>query len=781
MRKYSIKFLLLSCLVSAFLNVNAQSGNVTISGFITDAYSGDPLIGTNILLYKDSIDVDNPPFSGAASNKYGFYVIPNVDKGTYIIVFRMLGYETYADQINVTIEDGKVSLSVRLNPASVELEEVVVSEEKIDEVGISTIDISPDILTMLPSFSGELDIFRTLQTLPGVKVANEMSNGLYVRGGSPDQTLTLVDGVIVYNPSHLGNIASTFNSNAVHDIRLIKGAFPAEYGGRLSSVLDIKLRGGTKEKEKGVIGIGNIISHGTIEGPYSENGTYMFSGRVMYYDLYQKNFNTSSTTPRYNFVDLNAKFNHTVDDGEVVSVSLNYSNDNVYNPSASEDFDYNIEWGSSSASINWLKITSGSLLLNASLSYINYGFMSGLNDLNNDSLANDYFSNSTLRDFYIKSNIEYKWEENQTFKSGFEVALHNYDLINRNFYDKSLEFSPDYSENSFSTEAAFYIQNESRFFARLNTNLGLRIYYFQEFKDVKLEPRLSFSFAFTDNILLKGAYSIAHQFLHLITRNDITLPTDLWYPSTANVKPSRSEQFVAGIDTYFGNKEYLFSVEGYYKDMKNLYEFREVLDYDREVPIEDLFTEGEGEAYGVEAFLNKRMGDLTGWIGYTISWTNRLFPHLNAGKVFPPRYDRRHDLSVVLAYKLNEQWSFGVTWVYATGQGYTMPTAQYYFSPQGVRGNREERIQFHYTGRNEYKLPAYHKLDLSTNYKFMAFDLPFEAYLTLYNVYNRQNPFAQYVVYEDETTESGEVIRVPKIKQISLMPFIPTIGIQIKF
>ena len=175
------------------------------------------------------------------------------------------------------------------------------------------------------------------------------------------------------------------------------------------------------------------------------------------------------------------------------------------------------------------------------------------------------------------------------------------------------------------------------------------------------------------------------------------------------------------------------------------------------------------------------MGDLTGWIGYTISWTNRLFPHLNAGKVFPPRYDRRHDVSVVLAYKLNDQWSFGVTWVYATGQGYTMPTAQYYFSPQGVRGDRDERIQFHYTGRNEYKLPAYHKLDLSANYKFTAFDMPFEAYLTLYNVYNRQNPFAQYVVYEDETTSSGEVIRVPKIKQISLMPFIPTIGVQIKF
>jgi len=407
--------------------------------------------------------------------------------------------------------------------------------------------------------------------------------------------------------------------------------------------------------------------------------------------------------------------------------------------------------------------------------------MSALDDVKNDSLANDYFSSSTLKDFYVKTNIEYKWLENQTFKSGFEVALHNYDLINRNFYDKSLEFSPDYSENTFSTESAFYVQNESQFLATLNTNVGLRLYYFQESKDVKFEPRLSFSLAFTDNIFLKGAYAVAHQFLHLITRNDITLPTDLWYPSTVNVKPSRSEQFVAGFDTYFGNKEFLLSVEGYYKTMENLYEFKEVLDYGRSVPIEDLFTEGEGEAYGIEAFFNKRMGNITGWLGYTLSWTRRLFPNLNAGKVFEPRYDRRHDLSVVLAYKLNEQWSIGVTWVYATGQGYTMPTAQYYFSPQGVRGDRQERVQFHYTERNEYKLPDYHKLDISTNYKFQAFELPFEAYLTLYNVYNRQNPFAQYVVYEDEITESGETISVPKMKQISLMPFIPTIGVQIKF
>ena len=760
-------------------NLFAQSNNVTISGIITDATTGDQMIGANILIYKGNIDLNKHPLKGTSSNRYGFYVIPNISKGKYSIIFRSIGFESKIEVVNITVLSGTLSLNVKMVQEDVKLKEIIVQDKKIEDVGLSTIDISPELLQMLPSFSGEVDIFKTLQMLPGVKVASDMSNGLYVRGGSPDQNLTLVDGMVVYNPAHLGNIASSFNSNAVHDIRLIKGAYPAEYGGRLSSVLDIKLRGGTKEKEKGTVGIGTIISHGTVEGPITENATYMISSRVMYYDLYQKKFNSESATPRYNFLDLNGKVNYNLSDDEIISFSGNFNSDHVYSPSHSEDFNYDIQWHNTSLSLNWLNVTTSSLFINTNLSYINYGTKTTLDDIKNDSLANDYFSSSELHDLIAKTNLEYKWDESHTLKTGFELALHFYNLINRDFYDPVLEVSPDYSEELLLSEASLYIQDEWTILPTLNTNFGLRVFYVKESNSLLFEPRLSASLELSENLFLKGAYAVTNQFLHLIIRNDITLPTDLWFPSTKNTLPSRSEQFVTGFDAYFDGKEYLFSVEAYYRNMDNLYEFKEILTYDRDESIETLFTVGEGEAYGLEFFLNKRAGNLTGWIGYTLSWTNRLFEHLNTGHLFNPRYDRRHDVSVVLAYKFNEEFSMGVTWVYATGQGYTMPTAQYSFTPLGVIGDRDEREQFNYTSRNEYKLPAYHKMDISFNYKFEMLDLPAEAYLTLYNVYNQQNPFAHYVAYDK--LEDGSQDEVPKIKQITLMPFIPTFGISLKF
>ncbi|MCF6270094.1 MAG: TonB-dependent receptor [Melioribacteraceae bacterium] len=773
-QKQIVKTLFTFVFLVSFSLLSAQGKNVTISGLITDATTGDQMIGANILVYKDSIDIDNPPFKGTSSNRYGFYVIPNVSKGNYFIIFRSIGFKSKIEEVNITVLSGSLSLNVKMEQEDVELQEIIVRDKKMDDVGLSTIDISPELLQMLPSFSGEVDIFKTLQMLPGVKVASDMSTGLYVRGGSPDQNLTLVDGMVVYSPAHLGNIASSFNSNAVHDIRLIKGAYPAEYGGRLSSILDIKLRGGTKEKEKGTVGVGTIISHGTLEGPISEKATYMISSRVMYYDLYQQNFNNDGSTPRYNFFDLNGKINYNISDNEIISVSGNFNSDYIYSPTSSEDFNYDIKWSNTSFNLNWLNITTSSLLINTNLSYINFRTKTTLDDIKNDSLANDYFSSSDLKDLIAKTNLEYKWDDSHTLKTGFELALHFYNLINRDFYDPVLEVSPDYSEDLLLTEASFFIQDEWAISPILNTNFGVRLFYVKESNSLLFEPRLSASLAITSNLFFKGAYAVTNQFLHLIIRNDITLPTDLWFPSTKNTLPSRSEQFVTGFDAYFSEKEYLLSVEAYYRNMDNLYEFKEILSYDRSESIEELFTVGKGEAYGIELFINKRAGNLTGWIGYTLSWTRRQFDNLNAGNIFYPRYDRRHDVSVVLAYKFSEVFTMGLTWAYATGQGYTMPTAQYSFTPLGVIGDRDERTQFNYTRRNEYKLPAYHKMDLSFNYKFEMLDLPAEAYLTLYNLYNQQNPFAHYVAYDEED-------EVAKIKQITLMPFIPTFGISFKF
>lgn len=761
------------------LQFYAQSNKVTISGLVTNSQSGDPLVGTNILLYRDSLTANSIPFKGTSTNGYGFYAIPNLSKGKYFIVFRNLGFETVVEEVNIKLTHGTINLSVNLKPKDVELEEIVVKGKKEIKPGVSTAEILPTFLKMLPSFSGELNVFKSLQMLPGVKTANEMSNGLYVRGGSPDQTLTLVDGVIMYNPAHLGNIASTFNSDAIYDIRLIKGAYPAEYGGRLSSVLDIKLRGGTKEKEKGTFGLGSIMAFGTIEGPISKNTTYMLSGRAMYYDFFQSKFDSKSKTPRYNFMDLNAKINYTYDNNSIIFFSMNHNTDHIYNPPLNEDFNYDIGWKNTTASITWLKITSESLFLNLSAGFINYIVKSALEDIK-DSLADDYFSLSDLRDFFLKAHIEYNLNENHKLKSGLEGTLHGYTLLNRNFYDPVLEVSPDFEEKLLYTEASLFIQDEWKILPTLSTNLGVRATYFKDSDSYKFEPRLSFIFALSDDFFVKGAYAVANQFLHLITRNDITLPTDLWYPSSKKILPSNSTQYVAGFDSYFNEKEYLFSVEAYYRTMENIYEFKNLLEFGRGISIENNFTKGKGEAYGVEVFFNKRLGNFSGWLGYTLSWSRRLFNTLNAGKIFYPRYDRRHDVSLVLGYKVNDNLSLGLSWTFATGQGYTIPNAQYSFSPVGIIGSNERRVQFNYTTRNGYKLPDYHKLDLSANYKFELSGKQAEFFINLQNVYNRKNAFARYITYDiDEKT--GEKSDIPRMKQITLIPFIPTAGFIIKF
>lgn len=757
-------------LLSVFLISNLYSqNNINISGFVNDKTTGESLIGANVLLYKDTLSFDMPPLSGAATNSYGFYAIPGVTEGNYILVFKSLGYKTLLKNLNVTSTDENLKLNVNLLSENIKLDEVVVTAKKDENLSISTINISPELLKKLPSLSGETNIFKSLQMLPGVQAESELSKGLYVRGGSPDQTLTLVDGMTVYNPSHLGNFTTTFNSDAVQDIKLIKGAFPAEYGGRLSSVLDIKLRSGTKEKNKGSLSLGFINSGLNLEGPLSENSTYMMSGRGMYYDAVQRNFRKNSIAPRYNYFDLNTKLTYTISDQNIISISGFYSKDHLYNPSGKNDILYNINWQNGALNLNWLQAGAKSFFTNTTLCYINYSFESIYNSGLSTVSSSDYFASSNLTDFILKKNFEIYWNENIKLKTGAEITLHKYDLLLSNFYDPALETS-SVRTSLFAPVFSFYLQGESQISAKLKTNLGGRFYFFDKSKYSTIEPRFSISFAFTDNFFINAAAATAHQFLHLITRDDISLPTDLWYPSSEKIKPGKSTEYVFGLDKYFLNREYLFSVETYYRDMKNLYEFKSDAKYDISESIENLFTEGEGEAYGVEVFLNKTEGSLTGWIGYTLSWTKRLFKELNGGKVFYPRYDRRNDLSLALAYDFNESLSAGLIFVYATGQGFTLPAGQYKFD--NILGNGSQ-IFINYPERNGFKLPAYHKLDLNITYKFIWLDLPFQAYLNFYNIYNRQNAFAEYITKDDNENL--------KLKQITLFPFIPSAGIKFEF
>ncbi|MCU7494952.1 MAG: TonB-dependent receptor [Ignavibacteria bacterium] len=774
---FSILVLLLFLEASGELFAQEAFTYYSVSGFIKDQATGEFLSGTSILIYRDSLSIQGPPLKGINSNQYGYFAVPELPSGNFILIVRRLGYKTLTRELRLSGKTPFLRLDLELESQDIRLQEVVVKGRKSDVGVVSSVEVSPELLSQLPSLSGEVDLFRSLQLLPGLTQNNELSTGLYVRGGSPDQTLTLLDGVIVYNPSHLGNFASTFNSDALQSVKLIKGAFPAEYGGRLSSVLDIKLRSGSKERHKGILGLGLINSHMTLEGPMNENSTYILSGRKMYYDAFQKLTDKNGMAPRYNFYDLNSKFSFDVSKNDFVSFSALLSSDKIYS-SPGNQVSYDIQWQNAIASLNWSQVLSNSRFSNTSLSYVNYSFKSILDDTTSRVTSSDYYSVSDLVDLVLRKDVEFYLAGNNPGKLGMEISLHNYKLTYSDVYSLLIERSYGNEKDITNYEAATYLQSEFQVTSRLKVSPGLRLYFFNAQKKLNLEPRFSALYSLTDEASIKGAFSVTNQFLHLIVRNDISLPTDLWYPSTDKIEPSASRQYVMGLDSYFSDKEYFFSVEGYYKDMKNLYEFKDNARYNPQTSVVDLLTKGSGEAYGLELFLNKLSGDFSGWVGYTLSWSRRKFDELNAGQVFYPRFDRRHDISVIATYRLTEFLSLGMTWTYATGQGYTLPIGQYQIGNIDLDPN--ERVQFDYTKRNAYKLPAYHKLDLNLTYKFFFNSLQLETYLNVYNVYNRHNPFAYYASEVQKPTPDGTV-SLPKFYSLTIFPFMPTVGITMKF
>lgn len=775
LNKKNLLFIFIFCLI-VYSQLYSQQNFVTISGFVSDSSTGEVLTGTNILLYKDSLDFSNKNlFRYAITNQYGFYALPKVPGGNYYIIARNVGYKTLIKRISVPKISEVFKLEIEMVQKEIRLDEVIVKGEKSKDINASTIEIQPDLIKNLPSMNGETALFKSLQMIPGVKSASEISSGLYIRGGSPDQTLTLVDGMVVYNPAHLGNIASTFNTNALQSIRLIKGAYPAEYGGRLSSVLDIKLKSGTKEKDRGTLGISTISSQLFLEGPLSNNATYMLSGRKMYYDAFQKTFRKNSIMPRYSFYDFNSKLSYGFGKKDFLIISAMYSQDDIINPPSSRDINYNIEWQNSAIGVNWLQVNSKSYFSNTSFNYINYKFKSILDDINTLNTSSDYFATSQLQDFVFRRNSEFYLNENNLSKLGVELIFHKYDLLYSDTYDILFENDPSEKNSTFSSEASLYYQNEWQLSARLKTNFGGRFYYFHDNKYLRFEPRVSAAYSLDDEITVRSAFSIAHQFLHLVVRNDISLPTDLWYPSTNSVGPSKSSQYVFGIDKYFRN-DYYVSVEGYYKFMNNLYEFKNIPKFAPQQSVEELFTGGKGEAYGIELFLNKTSGKLTGWIGYTLSWTKRQFSELNAGLLYYPKYDKRHDISLAFSYKFHENLNFGLTWVYSTGQGITLPTGQYSF--RNNYNNPEETTQINYTQRNAFRMPSYHKLDLSIAYNIKFERNSLDLFLSIYNVYNRRNAFAQYISNNNGNDHKNNNL---KLTQISLFPIIPTLGINLNF
>jgi hypothetical protein len=589
----------------------------------------------------------------------------------------------------------------------------------------------------------------------------------------------------VYNPSHLGGLFSTFNSDAVRDVRVIKGAFPAEYGSRLSSVIDITMKEGSKEKLSGMASISLIASRLTLEGPITEDCTFMISGRRTYLDLIVNAI--VPTAPKYYFYDLNTKINYKLGENDRLFLSGYFGRD-VVSTVPGSGFDAGIDWGNATGNLRWMHIDSPELFRSFSLVYTDYQFGTNL------SFGSSPFrSLSQIRDFTFKGDAEWFPNQQHSVKAGFEATYHNFrtlvsadnDAFNGVLNDPTLGLNGTIG----GVEAAVYVQDDyadALGVDGLTLSGGLRFAYFQPRNRFFLEPRVSGVYdmgerVVGENFRLKGAFAVVNQFLHLVVRNDITLPTDTWFPSTDKIAPSNSTQFVLGAETTFFNRELLVSVEGYYKTMNNLLEYSDDATFNIFNTREQDLTVGKGVSYGAEVFVNKRAGAFTRWIGYTLSWTTRQFDELNNGRPFSPRYDTRHDIYITANYKLSDGWELGATWMLTSGQAFTMPAGQYYFNPNAAVStpnnalNQLSRptVYRHYTERNGYRLPAFHKLDVNITHYFSWFGLPFNAYLSVYNAYNRRNPFL-WAVTDDFQGRT-------KVQQITLLPIIPTFGIGFKF
>ena len=649
-----------------------------VSGVISEKESGETIIGASAIVYKaDSLGKTSINFNdqeikvkfvkGIYTNKYGFYSITKIEEGNYYLVAKSLSFRSVVQEINLN-ED--LRIDIQMEKEDLKLKEVVVkaSRETFNTAQISKTEIDPVTISRLPSIGSETDVFRSLMLLPGVQSSNELSSGLYIRGGSPDQNLILLDDVIVYNPSHLGGFISTFHTDALKNVSLIKGSMPAEYGGRLSSVIDITMKDGRNDRI-GVNGnISLISSKLTVEGPIGDDITFMISGRRFYFDIVS-NLAQRIILPKeersdmpYYFYDLNAKVNWKIGENDQIFLSGYFGSD-ILDYSESDNYqDYNsreeilIDWGNKTGNLKWKHIFSSDLFSNFSLIYTDYKFNTNFLSESNSSgerYKDSFGSLSGINDVTLKGNAEYFGFDDHFLKFGFEYTNHRFESTAfTDFADIDLDIVNNKVINS--SDLALFAQDVMSF-GDLEFNLGIRTYYFSEGNYFRLEPRTSFSYQFSDDLKFIGSYTRANQFLHLISRQDINLPTDLWFPSTNNLKPSEADQIILGVHKDLtDDKMYRFTIESYYKKMRNLLEYKEDAVFSFGLPLEDQFTSGDGTSYGVELFLEKRFGDLTGWIGYTWAYTTRDFADLNQGKEFFPRYDRRHDVSSCFAiYDLN--------------------------------------------------------------------------------------------------------------------------------
>jgi len=740
--------------------------HITISGYVSDKKSGERVTGA--VVFVPSLQ------AGTASNTFGFYSITVPTGDSAILNGAYVGYSTFERKISLA---QNVTINIALDESR-ELAEVVISGEKAalhQRTQMSSIDLPIQTIKSLPAFLGEPDIMKAIQLLPGVQAGNEGTSGLYIRGGSPDQNLILLDGVPVYNASHLFGFFSVFNADAIRSVEVIKGGFPARYGGRLSSVIDINMKEGDKNKIHGEGGIGIIASRFTLEGPLSKGkSSFMVSGRRTYIDALAAPFMRGDNKGGYYFYDLNGKANFTLSKKDHLYVSGYLGNDKFYfsnksgDSASSTSFSGGIKWGNITGVGRWNHEFSPKLFGNLTTYYSQYKFTvsaenGSVNNGVKDNFALKYISG--IYDLAAKYDFDIIPSPGHYIKAGVGVIAHTYTpgaqttKINVGGTNADTTIGQD---AIYSTETDAYIEDDVMITKLLKANIGLHMAGFKV-RDkfyTSLQPRLALRYLISEQLSAKASFVQMNQYINLLTNSSIGLPTDLWVPSTDRIAPQLSRQAAAGL-AYTHKAGYEVSLEGYYKTMDNIIEYKEGASFfNSSTGWEDKVEAGKGKSYGAEVFIQKKKGKFTGMLGYTLSWTNRTFANLNNGATFPYKYDRRNDFKVAGVYTISKRIEVSAEWVYGTGNAITLPIGYY----QGING---QDITV-YGDRNAYRMPSYHRGDVSIRFSKEKPRWTRAWILGAYNVYNRKNPFFIY-------QENGN------FKQVSLFPVIPSISYQFKF
>ncbi len=732
----------------------SDSTTAVISGFVKDSASGETIPGATIQVRALKL--------GAISNKSGFFSLHLPSGRRDTVEISSLGYRTM--KIPVTLRAGEErTMTILLPVKSMTGEEVTVEtseERERQEPQVSRISLTPKEVEDLPKI-GQADLFRILQFLPGVQTTSEISSGLYIRGGTPDQNLIMLDGSVLYNPSHFFGFFSTFNPDAIKDVELIKGGFPVEYGNRLSAVLNVTDIEGDRNQVQGKVDLGLISSSATLQIPVG-SGALVLAGRRTYIDalLNVTGLTQKLSLPDYYFYDLNAKLTQNPTPNDKVVFSAYQGSDNLSYTANSAINNINLQYGNRAGGAAWTHVFGSELFSNVGLSASNYHSVFTIG-----SDAQPFTYTNAIDDYTARTSIDYFPNPEHNIQSGLQATVYKTTLLAQsgtNPPNANVDLTPFYG--------AAYVQDEWKPTMSgyvddpLAITGGLRVDQISSNPEIGVDPRISARYILTPAITLKASAGIYHQYLKVAT-NDVIPIFDIWLPDDNTQPPEKCYQYVVGVSTVpFEN--YTFDVETYYKDLKNVVELQPNLTSGSN--LNNVFFVGNGTAYGVEFFLQKQVGRFTGWLGYTLAWVWETFPQINNGQPFPPTYDRRNDLDIVGTYHLNDRWTVGATFTYGTGQAYTQITA---LAPDAE--NEEHAIPID-GNMNALRLPPYNRLDLSATYAFGFFSDKRNAEfdLDIFNAYDHRNVWISEV---DQDTNPAT------ITYVKLLPILPTFGISVTF